>query len=105
MTQRNTLHALLLLTASFIFFETDDAAAQTIPRDKVKHATVSIVIGVVTYDFYRKNTELTDNQAKLAAFASTLAVGTAKEISDGEFSWKDMAANTIGTGLGINIEF
>ncbi len=105
MTQRNTLHTLLLLTASFIFSGTNDAYAQTIPKDKVKHATVSIVIGIVTYDFYRKNTQLTDNQAKLAAFAATLAVGAVKELSDSEFSWEDMAANTIGTGLGINIEF
>lgn len=105
MTKRNTLNTLMLLTLSFMFSITSCYAAQAIPKDKVQHATVSIVIGIVTYDYYRKNTRFTDNQAKLAAFASTLAIGTAKELSDGEFSWKDMAANTIGTGLGINIEF
>ncbi len=105
MTHQSMLYALLLLIASFIFPVQNSYAAQIIHEDKMKHATVSIIIGVVAYDFYHKKAGLTENQAKLAAFASALAVGTAKELSDSEFSWKDMAANSIGAGLGINIMF
>ncbi len=106
MTLRNTLYLpVLLLLVGFMFPVKECAAEQAIPADKVLHTSVSLLIGMAAYDFYRKNTKLTDNQAKLAAFVSTLAVGATKEFIDDEFDWGDMAANSVGAGVGIMIKF
>ncbi len=95
--------ALLLLLFANNTFADDESGP--VPTDKALHASFSLVIGMAAYDFYRKNTSLTANQAKLAAFVSTLAIGAAKEFSDEKFDWGDMAANGVGAGIGIMIEF
>ncbi len=95
----------LLLVVLLFFANSTFADEPTIPTDKALHTSFSLVIGMAAYDFYRKNTSLTDTQAKLAAFASTLAVGAAKEFSDEEFDWGDMAANGLGAGIGVMIRF
>ncbi len=96
---------LLCMALLFSFHATPFAEEAAIPTDKALHTSFSLVIGMAAYDFYRKNTSLTDGQAKLAAFASTLAVGAAKEFSDEEFDWGDMAANGLGAGIGVMIRF
>ncbi len=96
----------LLPLAALLFFVSNTVASEpAIPTDKALHASFSLVISMAAYDFYRKNTSLTDNQARLAALASTLAIGAAKEISDEEFDWGDMAANGLGASVGIMIRF
>ncbi|HHL45025.1 MAG TPA: hypothetical protein ENJ24_00490 [Gammaproteobacteria bacterium] len=91
--------------AAFLLPAKNCIAEQAIPTDKVLHTSISLLIGMAAYDFYRKNTNLTDNQAKLAAFVSTLAVGATKEFIDDEFDWGDMAANGVGAGIGVMIKF
>ncbi|GEM_PF-2027080 len=106
MTHANTLFlSVLLLLASLTVPGKSCQAEPAIPRDKVLHTSFSLVIGIAAYDFYRKNTTLSTAQARAAAFASTLLVGVAKELTDDEFDWGDMAANGVGAAIGVMIRF
>ncbi len=72
-------------------------------EDKKKHIAVSSLIGVSAYVCFEKNTNWSEDRARLAAFLTTLGVGVVKELIDEEFSWKDMGANAVGAGIGIGI--
>lgn len=75
-----------------------------VARDKTLHVSVSCAISILAFNYYKKNTHYSDNQSKTAAFLTTMAVGTAKELTDKKFSWKDMGANALGTGMGLAIK-
>ena len=71
--------------------------------DKPLHVGASFLLETAGYNFYRKNTELGDSEAKLGAFLSTLIIGFAKEFIDDKFSWKDIGADVVGAGIGVGL--
>ncbi|MBU4305334.1 MAG: hypothetical protein KJ893_06920 [Candidatus Omnitrophica bacterium] len=75
--------------------------------DKALHFTVSCGISILSYKYYRKNTEWSKGGSRAAAFATTLAVGAVKEFIDDEFNWKDMGADALGAlvGIGFTVRF
>jgi len=75
--------------------------------DKIAHAGVSFGISLVSYNVYKKTTEMNTLQAKIAAFATSVLAGVAKELIDGDFDSKDLAAGAAGGALGaaVAIEF
>ncbi|MFT5387036.1 MAG: hypothetical protein ACI9F2_000395 [Lysobacterales bacterium] len=74
-------------------------------EDKVAHSVVSVAIATVAYNVFKKTTDLTDNQAKVAAFLTTIAVGALKETIDDDFSAGDLGADAGGALLGAVIGF
>ena len=72
-------------------------------EDKALHFGISGAITLVGYGVYKAGLGFSENQAKVAAFLTTLAVGAAKELTDDKFSWKDMAADTAGAGAAIMV--
>lgn len=90
-------------SVSFAANREDDKWADA---DKAAHVSVSYVISVTAFNFYKKNTDYSDSRAKTAAFFTTVAIGAAKELIDENFrdeyfSWKDLGADALGAGLGV----
>ena len=107
MIKRNILYIPLILLALGLAYPVKNCFAEPeISTDKVLHTSLSIVIGMTAYNVYRENMDLTDNEARLAAFISALAIGASKELfMDDEFDWGDMTANSLGAGIGVMIRF
>ncbi|MCM8812540.1 MAG: DUF2279 domain-containing protein [Candidatus Omnitrophica bacterium] len=106
--QRLILAVLLFVLSATLFPEPVRADSWTGP-DKGKHVIVSCGISILAYNIFLKNTAWSESQAQAAAFAAAMAVGTAKEcydkyVRETEFSWKDMAANAAGAGIGITLK-
>ena len=59
----------------------------------------------MAYNVYREEMALSRNEAKMAAFLTTLAVGAAKESMDEIFDTGDMKANAGGAFIGVLIGF
>jgi len=76
-------------------------------EDKALHLTASFAIDTFMYNVLRKDHGYTDKEAKITAFFTTLFVGLTKELIDDRFSWKDIGADALGTGIGaaVSIEF
>jgi uncharacterized protein YfiM (DUF2279 family) len=88
----------------FAYSDSEDKD-EWIAGDKALHVGVSFVLDTAFYNFYKKNTDLTDKEAKIAAFLSALSIGFAKEFIDDKFSWKDIGADTIGAGIGAAVSY
>jgi uncharacterized protein YfiM (DUF2279 family) len=75
-------------------------------EDKAFHFVAGFLVETAAYNFYIRNTD-SNSKAKTAAFFTSLAVGAAKELSDEQFSWKDLAWDAAGAGFGVafKIEF
>lgn len=73
--------------------------------DFVLHAGVSFVVSTVSYNFYKHQLEMSDQNARIAAFATAMIVGVIKESIDDEFSGSDMGGNAVGAGLGVAVAF
>lgn len=75
-------------------------------HDKVKHLVVSTLWTLSTQYVLVAKAEWSDGDALPASVGSAAAVGLAKEVYDrrvgatGHFSWKDLAADAAGIGLG-----
>ena len=85
----------------------DKTKDEWLGEDKALYFSVSCGLDVVTYNYYIKNTDYSNDQAEVAAFVTTLAIGFLKEFIDEKFSWKDIVADALGAGLGkgLSIEF
>ena len=75
--------------------------------DKTGHFIASAAVYTVAYNYLINNTDMEEKDAKKTAFLFTLAAGCIKEISDSEYSWRDMGANALGAGFGyvVSIKF
>ena len=69
-------------------------------EDKIMHTVTCMGISTATYTYlrYKKQTKI---KSRLISFASTMAIGTLKEVIDSrtinnKFDWEDMGANAIG---------
>ena len=84
----------------------DDGKDEWFAEDKAKHFAASFFIETLAYNVYIRNFD-SESKSKTAAFFTALAVGTAKEFIDDEFSWKDLAWDAAGAGFGVavRIEF
>ena len=78
----------------------------SVPDDKLAHAGVSMGLTVGTYAICRGVLDQPKLTCTVAAAVTSLALGTAKEVMDGNKNTrnehiKDLTADAIGTGLGL----
>ena len=95
-----------LLTVMFLTTAVPVRADETqsfFGRDKFKHFVVSFILSTAAYNLYRTQTGLSDGESRAAAFGSTMLAGLVKEWADEDFSYKDLAADTAGAGLGVAV--
>lgn len=75
-------------------------------RDKALHVSVSFLLTLSGQYFLVSKADLSESTALPISAATALSVGLMKEIADSQrprnphFSWRDMAANAVGVGLG-----
>lgn len=91
---------IILIPWSFLCASPDDTWTG---RDKLWHAGVSLAGYTLLSNFFKFNSNLTKSQRIAASSSAMIAAGVVKELTDNEFSWKDMGANAFGTGIGITI--
>lgn len=76
-------------------------------RDKALHVSASFLITLSGQYFLVSKMDLSESRALPISVAGALSVGLMKEIADSQrprnphFSWRDMAANVVGVGLGV----
>ncbi len=75
-------------------------------RDKAHHFLLSAFLASAGYYYSREINRNSDMRARTIGVSFSLSLGIFKEIRDGmqrknNFSWKDLAADFLGTGLGI----
>lgn len=92
---------LLFLPGISLAAEDDDWLGQ----DKALHFGASFLLDTAGYFTLRDGAGLTKGGALALAALGTLAVGVAKEISDDEFSGKDLAWNAAGTSVSTALWF
>lgn len=85
----------LVIVLSLLF---TPAVASASPNDKTLHFGVSAGLSTLFYNAYKEQGH-TKASAKVAAFASTLAIGIAKELSDQEFSSEDLLFDAMGAAF------
>lgn len=73
----------------------------TIDLDKQIHFTGSAFLATSTYFIMYQGKPENRKKAKIVATLLTLTVGTAKELTDNQFSWGDMAYNAAGTFVAV----
>ena len=71
--------------------------------DKLLHTITSFSLTKVSYVYYTKNTNYTNNWVEVASFITTLSLGFIKELVDKKFDWKDINANLVGIGVALFI--
>ncbi len=98
------LAAVIFLNTSLLHqgFASDD---EWIEGDKALHLVGGCAISMVSYNWYKKHTQWTDTQARIAAFATSLTASFVKECIDDKFSGKDLVAGTAGAGIGAAVAF
>jgi uncharacterized protein YfiM (DUF2279 family) len=75
-------------------------------RDKAHHFLTSAFLASAGYYYSREISGNSDIHARTVGVSFSLSLGLFKEIRDGmqqknSFSWKDLVADCLGTGLGI----
>ncbi len=69
-------------------------------EDKIMHTVTCKGISVATYTYLR-NKKQSEFKSRFISFATTMAIGTLKEVVDdnainNNFDWNDMGANALG---------
>ena len=69
-------------------------------EDKIMHTVTCMGISAVTYTYLR-NKKQPEFKSRFISFATTMAIGTLKEVVDdnainNNFDWNDMGANALG---------
>ena len=77
-------------------------------RDKAHHFFTSAFLTTAGYYFYREQQRYSNYKSQQGAVCFSLSLGLLKEIRDGLkknnfFSWKDLAADILGTTMGLVI--
>ena len=68
--------------------------------DKSLHIITSFGITRASYAYCVKNTDYSDNEARLAGFIIALSAGFIKECLDKKFDWSDIGADLVGAAGG-----
>lgn len=81
-------------------------ADRWLARDKAAHASLSCALVGFGYHWATRESGSGRPAARTGSALITLSLGTAKEARDGcsqgnRFSWKDLAADVLGTACGI----
>ncbi len=75
-------------------------------KDKVKHFSVSFLIGALTYSIARGG-EANKDDASIIGFSVSSTCGIAKEINDevkhSGWSYKDLIWDFLGSGVGVSV--
>ena len=75
-------------------------------RDKALHVSVSFLLTLSGQYFLVSKADFSEGNALPISAATALSIGLLKEIMDSQrprnphFSWRDMAANAVGVGIG-----
>lgn len=75
-------------------------------RDKALHVSVSFLLTLSGQYFLVSKADFSESNALPISAATALSIGLMKEIMDSQrlrnphFSWRDMAANAVGVGIG-----
>lgn len=76
------------------------------PRDVDKQAHMATSYGITfTVATIARHYDVARWKAVLLGAATTLVIGTTKELVDDEYSWGDQLANTIGSGTAAIVVF
>ncbi|NOZ62267.1 MAG: hypothetical protein GXO74_11345 [Calditrichaeota bacterium] len=75
-------------------------------RDKAHHFLTSAFLASAGYYYSREMSGKSEMRSRSVGVGFSLSLGILKEIRDGmqprnDFSWKDLVADCLGTGLGI----
>lgn len=89
-----TFAPLLMTLASLAGMTHAQAADDWNDADKVKHFTVSAVLGTAAAMHFEN---------KWTAFGVAMIPGVLKELADSRFSGKDLAADALGAALGVQL--
>jgi hypothetical protein len=87
---------IILLTLSIL------SSSSCFAQDEILHISGTAVISSIIH-VSLEQTRLTPIQRALVTLGVTLTLGLAKELTDETISGKDMAANTVGSMIGIGI--
>jgi len=68
--------------------------------DKAEHLVCSGVLNMISYSYYDKNTDYSNDRCEILAFITSLAIGFLKELHDKEFDWNDIFFDMVGSGIG-----
>jgi len=75
-------------------------------KDKVKHFSISFLIGALTYSIARGG-EANKDDASIIGFSVSSTCGIAKEINDeikhNGWSYKDLIWDLLGSGVGVSV--
>jgi len=75
-------------------------------RDKVHHFLSSAFLATAGYYYSREIASRSESSARGVGVSFSLSLGILKELRDGmqsrnDFSWKDLVADCLGTGVGV----
>ena len=102
MAKKLILVYFMLFMVSLMGMEAKASDLDLSQDDKKLHMTASYGISVTSYMVYR-SLDCTKTEAIIYSTLTTLAIGAAKEASDDRWDPHDMAANSVGTALGLGM--
>jgi len=73
--------------------------------EELVHGVVGFGISFLAYNVYKKATKIDTIPAKIAAFLTTVAIGTIKELASDEFSGSNLGSAAVGGALGAVLAF